>query len=325
MCDDPDSHIFFEQVAAPAHDPLILGQFPEYIQDIITYIPERTLIYIPPVFARHLRKDNNMHEQIYFHENTYWRMACVGYRAWAWKRLLVKAVFFDALTKITTRSSLQLSLFESFLCPFPADGTDPDFCNKEIREMISDTKFGELAFKTKHIENNLLRKQVQLIFTVFEKKHRSVVIDGRHFYFDRKITPAERQATWVPFVKDLGAPPATPSCLFMLIDKRMTRILPEEHAPVMPSNNVLLYRSYLYTAAATTANVIRFQGNHYIKFPRAYAVLRHRDGTVHAGIVNPYYDKHYYATCFDCRTYSHTQKELMRKPDSATTIGILRW
>jgi hypothetical protein len=102
-----------------------------------------------------------MHEQIYFHENTYWRMACVGYRAWAWKRLLVKAVFFDALTKITTRSSLQLSLFESFLCPFPADGTDPDFCNKEIREMISDTKFGELAFKTKHIENNLLRKQVQ--------------------------------------------------------------------------------------------------------------------------------------------------------------------
>jgi hypothetical protein len=93
---------------------------------------------------------------------------------------------------------------------------------------------------------------------------------------------------------------------------------------VMPSNNVLLYRSYLYTTAATTANVIRFQGNHYIKFPRAYAVLRHRDGTVHAGIANPYYDTHYYATCFDCRTYSHTQKELMRKPDSATTIGILR-
>ena len=87
----------------------------------------------------------------------------------------------------------------------------------------------------------------------------------------------------------------------MLIDKRMTQILPEEPAPVMQSNNVLLYRSYLYTVAATTANVIRFQGNHYIKFPRAYAVLRHGDGTVDAGIAYPHSDKHYYATGFDCR------------------------
>jgi hypothetical protein len=94
MCDDPDSHIFFEKVAEPALVPL---PFPEHIQDIITYIPERTLIYIPPVFARHLRKENDIHERIYTHvidtEETYWRMACVGYRAWAWKRLLVKAVF----------------------------------------------------------------------------------------------------------------------------------------------------------------------------------------------------------------------------------------
>ena len=151
-------------------------------------------------------------------------------------------------------------------------------------------------------------------------------IDGRHFYFDRTITPAERQATWVEFVQAHGATETAESCRFMLIDKRMKRILPEETALVMPSNDVLLYRSYLYTVAATTANVIRFQGNHYIKFPRAYAVLRTREPSdnVHAGIVYPHSDKHYYATCFDCRTYSHTQKELMRKPDSATTIGILR-
>ncbi len=194
--------------------------------------------------------------------------------------------------------------------------------------MISDTKdtFGEMAFKAKHIENNLLPKQIQLIFTVFKKKRRVARIDERDFYFDTKtITPAERQAMWVEFVKDLGAPPATPeNRRFMLIDKRMKHILPEDTALEMPSNKVLLYRSYLYTFAATTADVIRFQGNHYIKFPRAYAVLRHRDDTVHAGIANPSYDKHYYATCFDCRTYSHAQKELMRKPDSAPTIQILR-
>ena len=331
ICDDPDSHMFFEKIEQPHGNPPV--PFPEYIQDIITYIRERTLIYIPPVFARHLRKENDIHERIYTHtidtEKTYWRMACVGYRAWAWKRLLVKAVFFDALTKITTRSSLQLSLFEPVSRPFPADEDDaPDCRNKEIRDMISDTKdtFGELAFKTKHIENNLLRKQVQLIFTVFKKKRRVARIDERDFFFDTKtITPEERQAMWVKFVKDLGAPPATPeNCRFMLIDKRMKEILPEDPALEMPSNKVLLYRSYLYTFAATTANVIRFQGNHYIKFPRAYAVLRHRDGTVHAGIANPYHDTQYYATCFDCRTYSHAQKELMRKPDSATTIRILR-
>ncbi len=137
-----------------------------------------------------------MHKQIYSHENTCWRMACVGYRAWAWKRLLVKAVFFDALTKITTRSSLQLSFFEPFSRLFPADGTAPDFHNKEIREMISDTKdtFGEMAFKAKHIENNLIPKRVQLIFTVFKKKRRVAKMDGRHFEFDKKTITQARQA-----------------------------------------------------------------------------------------------------------------------------------
>ena len=73
ICDDPDSHMFFEKIEQADGNPPV--PFPEYIQDIITDIRERTLIYIPPVFARHLRKDNNMHEQIYLHEHTCWRMA----------------------------------------------------------------------------------------------------------------------------------------------------------------------------------------------------------------------------------------------------------
>ena len=73
MCNDPDSHMFFEKIEQARGNPPV--PFPEYIQDIITDIRERTLIYIPPVFARHLRKDNNMHEQIYLHEHTCWRMA----------------------------------------------------------------------------------------------------------------------------------------------------------------------------------------------------------------------------------------------------------
>ena len=128
--------------------------------------------------------------------------------------------------------------------------------------MISDTKdtFGEMAFKAKHIENNLLPKQIQLIFTVFKKKRRVARIDERDFYFDTKtITQAERQATWVEFVQAHRATETPESCRFMLIDKRMTQILPRESASEMPSNNVLLYRSYLYTPAATSAHVIRFQ------------------------------------------------------------------
>jgi hypothetical protein len=41
----------------------------------------------------------------------YWQMVCVGMRAWAWKRLMVKSIFFDALAKVMTRSSVQLSLY----------------------------------------------------------------------------------------------------------------------------------------------------------------------------------------------------------------------
>ena len=81
--------------------------------ELVLFVPGRVFVVClcilamyRPVFARHLRKENDIHERIYTHvidtEETYWRMACVGYRAWAWKRLLVKAVFFDALTKITT-------------------------------------------------------------------------------------------------------------------------------------------------------------------------------------------------------------------------------
>jgi hypothetical protein len=48
-------------------------------------------------------------------------------------------------------------------------------CTQEIRDMISDTKdtFGDLAFKTKKIENNLQRKLVQSVFTVLKKKKNS--------------------------------------------------------------------------------------------------------------------------------------------------------
>jgi hypothetical protein len=53
-------------------------------------------------------------------------MACVGYRAWAWKRLLVKRIFFDALTKVVTRSSVLLSLLQN-----PVDTDDRNAQKKQ--------------------------------------------------------------------------------------------------------------------------------------------------------------------------------------------------
>jgi len=56
----------------------------------------RTLIYVPQVFASRLRRER-IHDQVYSHDQSLWRMVCVGYHAWAWKRMLVKSIFFDAL------------------------------------------------------------------------------------------------------------------------------------------------------------------------------------------------------------------------------------
>jgi hypothetical protein len=87
-------------------------------------------------------------------------MTCVGVRHWAWKRLLVKSVFLDALRKIMTRTSVQLSLY------------DPELQQRGILLGHEETKsvFGDLEYKVDCINQNYTEKKVQLIFTVHKKK-----------------------------------------------------------------------------------------------------------------------------------------------------------
>jgi hypothetical protein len=47
VCDDENSAVFFEKIAAGAHTQTA-QDFPAYIQDIITDISYRCLIYVPP-------------------------------------------------------------------------------------------------------------------------------------------------------------------------------------------------------------------------------------------------------------------------------------
>jgi hypothetical protein len=111
VSDDHQGAVFFEKIPdntkreVPAH-------FPTFIEDIISDIPDRSLIYVPKKFAQELRtRFTVLHEKVFEYDNAQWRMVCVGVRTWAWKRMLVKIIFFDALGKITTRSSIQLSLY----------------------------------------------------------------------------------------------------------------------------------------------------------------------------------------------------------------------
>jgi hypothetical protein len=176
-------------------------------------------------------------------------MVCVCYRAWAWKRLLVKSIFFDALSKIMTRSSLQLSLFKS--PPALPRGEDFDnyinSCrqnNELIEEMISDTTdaFGALALKIKKLQCNSDRKRMQVIFTLFKKKTRSGTIDDcKVLFHGEKIEVSERQALWMDYWNTVGV--SEESCRFMLIDKRMSQLfnLPPEGVPLLQQDQVLQY------------------------------------------------------------------------------------
>ena len=327
LSDDTDTYLFFETVDEPSDPP---EAFPQYIQDIITHIPHRTLIYVPQVFASHLRKTERLHDKVYSHEGNNWRMACVGYRAWAWKRLLVKSIFFDALMKVVTRSSVLLSLLQrpSQMNSYALQSTQ----NQLYRDMLADTKdtFGALELKAHRISQNLEKKRTQLILTVFLKKHRRVEIDGTIIKFDDpfnsvKVSATERQVAWCTKCRGIRLEETTSR--FMLIDKRVHEaLLPGTTAHVLQDKDVFLYRSYLYTRSAdpelSRPLVVVFKGKLYAKFPKNYNVLKSATGVKVGEIKHTWTDFHF-ATCWDCRRYSCLKPEYVLAPDSEETVRIL--
>lgn len=325
--DDADTHLFFETVEQPEHAP---ESFPQYIKDIVTHIPNRTRIYVPQVFASHLRKEEQgLHEKIYEHGGKYWRMVCVGYRAWAWKRLLVKSIFFDALTKVVTRSSVLLSLLQS---PRHTDNEPENLknLNQLYQDMMADTKdtFGALELKTDKIRENWKRKKMQVVLTVFRRENRVGSIKGRaiEFHDTIKVPAAQRQVEWCQYYRD-NTPQQT-TCRFLLIDKRMHKaLLPNIQSHTVKDCDVLQYRSYLYLVSKDIQQlrhaVVSLQGKLYVKFPSTYAVLNSSTGSLETGEVIHNFEKTHFATCWDCRRYSCLRPEYLLVPDSDAIRHIL--
>ena len=319
ICDDADSYIFFEKIDVPpesAHD-----SFPSFIRDIIPAIPRRTLIYVPDVFARILRKDQ-IHDKLYQHAGSFWRMACVGYRAWAWKRLLVKRILFDALTKIVTRSPLLLSLFT-----YPKFGGSTRHIQKylNILEETKDT-FGSMEIKKQKFKHATDPKNIQCTLSVFDRLDRVMEIDGKDMEVHkcRKMLTANRQVHWCQFLSIRNNHLAEKTSRFMLVDKRIHNVLVQVGAEqMMQDGEVIQYRSYVYTKNAISSCVISFKGNLYVKFPSNYGVMQDASRSVHTGEVKNTEMQTIFATCFDCRTYNCMKPDYIRPVDSQYTMDII--
>ena len=65
----PDTDILFEKFepTAGSNVPNMMS-FPDYITDIIPDIPDRSLMYVPAVFATKIRTAGPIHDKLYKHD-----------------------------------------------------------------------------------------------------------------------------------------------------------------------------------------------------------------------------------------------------------------
>jgi hypothetical protein len=329
--DNEDAPLFFEQIAHKQQASTLQASsdFPEYIQAIISTIPNRKLIYIPKVFAKHLRKQYStvpLHAQMFKYEKKTWQMVCVGVRHWAWKRLMIKSIFWDAFAKIMTRASVQLSLYG----PMP-DLADEDRADEDLNQLLQAHKatssvFGDLQYKVRLLKRNYTKKQVQLVFTVHTKARRVGKINSCVTNFDQdKISTVTRQMEFVKYcVRNSESIQRAHSCRYMLVDKRIVeKFMQTKSWRELPDDNYLLYRSYLFLFRPSTDMLVLFRKQCYIKLPTEYAIIRDLDGYQTGKIIIE--EKQYkYATCFDTRTYSCAQPKLQRKADSQDFMKMIQ-
>jgi hypothetical protein len=112
----------------------------------------------------------------------------------------------------------------------------------------------------------------------------------------------------------------------MLIDKRIHQVLLPLTPNALKDQDVLQYRSYLYTISEHSEHskhpVVSFKGKLYVKFPSNYSVLNSAAG-VRTGEVKHNFKDTCFATCWDCRRYSCLKADYLVRPDSDDTIRIL--
>ena len=305
--DDNDGPVFFEKVPAKLNITTT-APFPTYIEAIISDVPDRALIYVPKLFARELRQNYSpLYTKVFKYENATWRMVCVGARTWSWKRLLVKRLFFDALCKIMTRSSVELSLYESVPepdeCP-SVEELQKYYSNVEERHKQTQEVFGSLEYKRKLLLKNLALKHAQLVLTVHTKRHRRGQIGHVSADVYEKILPLARQITWAQHYLGTPSMPGVSCCRYILLDKRFHRqFLSQYEVVTLDAESVLLHRLYLYLKNPKTDTVVKFRGSLYLKYPEKYGILRRGNHYISGRMERNVHVQHVFATCLDTRTY----------------------
>ena len=232
-----------------------------------------------------------------------------------------------------TRSSVQLSLYG------PVDNLSSKTGLETLlrRHNLTTTVFGELQDKQAILKANSKPKQVQLIFTVHTKKHREgKVNDVKTSFNEAKIQNMTRQVQFAQyFINNLQELQPIKSCRFMLVDnricKKLFKLINSSQQEEVQANEVLEYRSYLFTLQQKSHMIIQFKNQMYIKFPKEYAIIRSNGDGNGDGNGNEYEtgkielsDKEYtYGTCFDTRTYSCLHYKQRLKADSEEMMKII--
>ena len=121
----------------------------------------------------------------------------------------------------------------------------------------------------------------------------------------------------------------------MLVDnricKKLFKLINSSQQEEVQANEVLEYRSYLFTLQQKSHMIIQFKNQMYIKFPKEYAIIRSNGDGNGDGNGNEYEtgkielsDKEYtYVTCFDTRTYSCLHYKQRLKADSEEMMRII--
>ena len=174
------------------------------------------------------------------------------------------------------------------------------------------------------IKDNLEDKKIQNILTIFRKKGRFGEIMGMKIDFHKecKASIAQRQLEWCQYFQMYQLEETTSR--LMLVDKRIHQaLLPNTTPHPLKDEDVLQYRSYLYTKNPSEHSVVLFKGNIYVKFPIDCGVLKTSTGDIKTGKVTLNFENIYFATCWDCRTYSCMRPDYVRTADSDDTIRLL--
>jgi hypothetical protein len=333
--DVPDADIFFERVAPGTRSAV---PFPDYVQDVIPAIADRTLVYVPAVFAAKMRQENPLHDTVFEHGGVHWRLRCVGYRAWAWKRLLVKCIFFDAWTKLMTRA-MSLMALHTPVEAFYSSG-DNNVVNgalminsgfkryfETLKRMIDATKhtLGDLQFKKDRLgplddskDSGLRQKTLQVLLTVHKKKHTKRSINGVEIkYRECKVGFLDTQLQWVRYVQTHEQQLASlETTRFLKVHARAWQTLQASlglEATVLEPDAVLVYGNYLHSVRKRTDIAVKCQNSVYVKFPKTHAVLKDVHNAVQTGPCVTTDVDAYFASLCDCRTYNVSHPDVLRK------------